>query len=106
MRRQFALPLLGCLAACSNVTPSQQAQLTQAVTVACNVDGVLVPVAQPVVATLGPGGTTVANVDALLVHPAVVAACTALKGTPASATPASAPVVAAAPVSAPAPSTN
>jgi hypothetical protein len=96
MRRHFALSLLACLAACSNVTPSQQAQVTQAVTVACNVDGALVPVAQPVMATLGPGGATAANVDALLVHPAVVAACAALKGTPVSATPASAPVAAAA----------
>ena len=97
MQRHFALPLLGCIAACGNVTPSQQAQITQAVTVACNVDGVLVPVAQPVVANLGPGGATVANVDTLLVHPAIVAACSALKGTPASATPVSPPVTAAAP---------
>ena len=97
MRRHFALPLLACITACGNATPSQQAQIAQAVTVACNVDGVLVPVAQPVVATLGPGGATVANVDTLLVHPAVVAACTALKGTPASATPASPPAAAAAP---------
>ena len=97
MQRHFALPLLAWLAACANVTPSQHAQITQAITVACNVDGVLVPIAQPVVATLGPGGATLTNVDALLVHPAVVAACTALKGTPASATPASPPVAAVAP---------
>lgn len=97
MQRHFAVLLLACLAACGNVTPSQQAQIAQAVTVACNVDGVLVPVAQPVVANLGPGGATVANVDTLLVHPTVVAACTALKGTPASATPASPPVAVAAP---------
>lgn len=97
MQRLFALPLLACIAACGNITPSQQAQITQAVTVACNVDGALVPVAQPVVATLGPGGATVANLDTLLVHPSVVAACTALKGTPASATPASPPIAAAAP---------
>jgi hypothetical protein len=97
MQRHFALPLLAGLAACGNVTPSQQARIAQAITVACNVDGVLVPVAQPVVASLGPGGTTVANVDTLLVHPTVVAACTALKGTPASATPAAPPVAAAPP---------
>lgn len=97
MQRFFALPLLAWLAGCSNVTPNQQAQIAQAVTVACNVDGVLVPVAQPVVASLGPGGATVANVDTLVVHPSIVAACTALKGTPASATPASPPIAAAPP---------
>jgi hypothetical protein len=84
MRRTI---LLACLAAsCSNMTPEQQAKLTQALTVACNVDGVLVPVAQPVVAGIAPGGATAANIDALLVHPAVVQACAALKGTPASVT--------------------
>ncbi len=87
MRRIFALPLLVCLYACSDATPSQQAQITEALTVACNVDGVLVPVAQPVVASVGPGGAAAANVDSLLVHPAVVAACASLKGTPASVTP-------------------
>ncbi|MEJ0020750.1 MAG: hypothetical protein WDN25_30210 [Acetobacteraceae bacterium] len=79
--------LLACLAAsCSKMTPEQQARLDQAVTVACNVDGVVVPVAQPVVATMGTGGATAASIDALLVHPAVVQACAALKGTPASVT--------------------
>ena len=92
MRRFAALPLLACLGGCSNLTPTQQAQITEALAVACNVDGALVPVAQPVVATLGPNAEKVANVDTLLVHPAVVAACAALKGTPVSATPTAAPV--------------
>jgi hypothetical protein len=105
MRRFPALPLLACLGACSNLTPTQQAQITQAVTVACNVDGTLVPVAQPVVATLGPGGAQAATVDALLVHPAVVAACAALKGTPASAAPIGATAVAT-PAGTPTPTTN
>ena len=60
-------------------------------TVACNVDGIVVPLAQPIVATLGPAGATTTNVD-LLVHPAVVAACKALNGVPASVTPTSPPV--------------
>lgn len=85
--RSIALPLLACLGACGNMTTTQQAQASQALMVACNVDGVLVPIAQPVVATLGPGGATAANVDSLLVHPVVVAACAAIKGAPASATP-------------------
>ena len=90
------LPLVASLSACGNVPPDQQAQ------VACNVDGAVVPVAQPVVATLGPSGATVAGMDSLLVHPAVVAACQRLGGTPAGVTPASAPV--AVPAAPPAPS--
>jgi hypothetical protein len=91
MRRNTALALLVCLSACSNVTPQQQATIRQVMTVACNVDGIVVPVAQPIVATLGPAGATTANLD-LLVHPAVVAACKALNGVPASVTPTSPPV--------------
>ena len=85
MRRIFALTVLYCLAACSNFTPDQQARLTQELTVACAVDGMLVPLASPVVASLGTGGAAAANVDNLLVHPAVIAACNAIGGTPASA---------------------
>ena len=85
---------LATLAACSNLSPAQQAQIQQALTVACNVDGILVPIAQPVVATLGAGGATAANLDALLVHPAVVAACNAVNGTPVSAVPVSTPTAA------------
>ena len=47
---------------------------------------------QPIVATLGAGGATAATLDSLLVHPAVVAACNAVNGTPASATVVSPPV--------------
>jgi len=89
--RSIALPLLACLGACANMTTSQQTQVNQALAVACDVDGVLVPIAQPVVAALGPSGTTAADVDSLLVHPAVVAACAAIQGTPASVTPVGAP---------------
>lgn len=90
--RNIALPLLACLAACGNMTTNQQAQATQVLAVVCNVDGVLVPIAQPVVAALGPSGTTAADVDNLLVHPAVVAACAAIQGAPARVTPVGAPV--------------
>jgi hypothetical protein len=75
--------LLACLAtSCSNMTPAQQ----QALHVACNVDGAIVAAAQPVVASMGSGGATGSTIDSLLVHPAVVAACAALNGTPASVT--------------------
>jgi hypothetical protein len=85
MRRNTALALLVCLSACNNLTPQQQAMIKQVLTVACNVDGVVVPVAQPVVATLGPAGAATTDVD-LLVHPAVVAACKAVSGVPVSVT--------------------
>ena len=60
-------------------------------TVACNVDGIVVPVAQPIVATLGQPGATAASVD-LLVHPAVVEACKRVSGVPVSVTEVSPPV--------------
>jgi hypothetical protein len=91
VRQIFALALLACLSACSTMTQQQQATIKQVLTVACNVDGVLVPVAQPIVATLGSAGAAASTAD-LLVHPAVVAACKALNGTPASVT-ASSPAV-------------
>ncbi len=79
-----ALPLwvpalaLGCgLAAC---TAREQAVLT----VACQLDGVAQPILVPVVAGLSQG---VAATDAALVHPAVVAACAAVKGVPVAVTP-------------------
>ena len=85
MRSRTVLGLLACLSAC-NTTPQQQAKLIEILTVACNVDGVVVPVAQPIIATLGSTGATVTSVD-LLIHPAVVATCQAMKGVPLSATP-------------------
>ncbi len=91
MRRNLALTLFVCLSACSNLTPEQHATIRQVLTVACNVDGVVVPVAQPVVATLGAAGATVTGVD-LLVHPAVVAACKSISGVPVTVTPVSSPV--------------
>jgi hypothetical protein len=101
MRRHFALPLLVCLSACGNTSPQQQAKLAQALAVACDIDGAVVPLAQPVVATLGQGGVTAANVDSLLVHPAVVAACRNIGGAPAGVTPVSPPAPVAAAVPAP-----
>lgn len=91
MRRIFALSLLSSLAACGNLTPDQQAQITQELIVACAVDGMLVPIARPVAASLGTDGAATANTDNLLVHPAVVAACNAIGGMPASAKPVVAP---------------
>jgi hypothetical protein len=85
MRRDYALALLAGLSACGNPTPEQRAMIEQVLTVACNVDGVVVPVAQPIVATLGTVGATTTSVD-LLVHPAVVEACKRVSGVPASVT--------------------
>jgi hypothetical protein len=88
MRRIIAaavhgLTLLASLSACNNLSPDHLARIRQTVVVACDVDGALVPIAQPVVATSGESGATVASVDSLLVHPVVVAACSRLGGTPA-----------------------
>ena len=91
MRRIFAPALLVCLSACGNLTPEQHARIKAVLTVACNVDGVVVPVAQPIVATLGQVGATTASVD-LLVHPAVVEACKRVSGVPVSVTQAGPPV--------------
>ena len=85
MQSKSTLALLACLSTCTTA-PQQQAKLIEILTVACNVDGIVVPVAQPIVAALGSTGLTVTGVD-LLIHPAVVAACQALKGVPVSATP-------------------
>jgi hypothetical protein len=72
------------MSACASLPSDRQAAMQQALMVACNVDGVLVPLAQPVVASLGSTGATVSGVDSLLVHPAVVAACQSLGGLPSS----------------------
>lgn len=65
-------------------TANVQAALQADITVACTVDGVVVPIAQPIVASLGTAGAAVSAAD-LFIHPAVVAACSAVKGTPATA---------------------
>jgi hypothetical protein len=91
MRYCIALSLLVWLSACSGVSPDEQTRIIQAVAVACNIDGAVVPLAQPVVATLGQGGAKAASVDNMLVHPAVVAACQKFGGTPAAVTPANPP---------------
>lgn len=83
MKRAF---FLFCLAGCA-LTPARQTQVKQdvlvALKVACVADGIVVPIAQPIVATLGPTGAAISAAD-LLVHPAVVAACAAINGIPAS----------------------
>ena len=92
MRRIFAMALLVGLSACSNMTPEQHAKIEQVLKVACNVDGIVVPVVQPIVATLGSPGAAAAGVD-LLVHPAVVEACARVSGVPVSVAEVSPPVI-------------
>jgi hypothetical protein len=84
MRCFHALATLAFLSACANLPPDKQASLQQVLMVACDVDGVLVPIAHPVVAALGPAGATASGVDSMLVHPAVVAACRLAGGVPSS----------------------
>lgn len=70
----------------SACTPAEQAKLVSDIQVACQVDAQV----QPVLITLGPALVPelapVAATDAALVHPAVVAACAALHGTPTAVT--------------------
>lgn len=76
---QTAIYVGALLAAC---TPN--AQQKQALTVACQVDAVVQPIAVSALPIVAPGaaGASAAQVDALLVHPAVVAACSRLGGVP------------------------
>jgi hypothetical protein len=83
----YGLPLIASLSACANLSSDRQAKVAQMVAVACDVDGAVVPLAQPVIANVGSGGTRVASVGGLLVHPTIVAACHRLGGTPAGVTP-------------------
>jgi hypothetical protein len=99
----YGLPLVASLSGCGDLSPAQQATVSQTLAVACNIDGAVVPLAQPVVANLGRSGATAASVDSLLVHPAVVAACLQFGGMPAGVTPSAAPVTVPVAGGAPAP---
>lgn len=83
-----AVVFLLCLAGCA-LTPAQQAQVQAhalvALKVACQVDGIVIPIAQPIVASLGPTGAAISAAD-LLVHPTVVAACAVVNGIPVTVT--------------------
>ena len=72
--------LIGSIGACAKITPQQQ----QALTIGCQVDSVVQPLAVSTLPVLAPGTAPAAQVDALLVHPAVVAACGRLGGVPAA----------------------
>ena len=95
--------LLACLlavAGCSTlttlatevgITPAEQAAVARDITVACQIDQAAQPALAGLLVTL-PAAAGAVSVDQALVHPAVLAACGALGGTPAvpaSTTPAS-----------------
>jgi hypothetical protein len=73
--------------AVSGCTAQQQAQATVAIQIACQVDGSVQPIAAGVVSSLGPAAAAAASTDSLLVHPAIVAACKTVGGTPVVTTP-------------------
>lgn len=86
MRQIVLAASAACLVAGCSLTPAQKTAMLK---IGCVVDGVVQPITAPLVASLGPGGASVASADTLLVHPTVVAACEDLGGTPAvMATPA------------------
>lgn len=80
MRKLIALLAVLALAGCD--TP---AAVPQQLKVACAVDGAVVPLADPMIALLVPSAAPAVGVDQLLVHPAVVATCAALGGSPVAA---------------------
>ena len=99
MRQILLAAGTACLVAGCSMTTAQKAAVLK---IGCAVDGVVQPIAAPLVAGLGAAGASAASADALLLHPAVVAACTALGGTPALVmTPPSPAATAAAPAVAP-----
>jgi len=61
MRSRVLYSLLASLSAC-NPASQQQAKLIEILTVACIVDGIVVPVAQPIVAAQGSAGASVTSV--------------------------------------------
>ena len=81
MRQILLAAGAACFVAGCSMTPAQK---TAVLKIGCAVDGVVQPIAAPLVASLGAGGATAASADTLLVHPTVVAACAALGGTPAA----------------------
>ena len=86
----LAAGLAAGLTACAEdgqLTPAAQ----RAVTVACAVDATVQPVAVTLAGEAGPGVAALASADQQLVHPAVVAACRTVKGTPVAVTVAPAP---------------
>ncbi len=83
---------LSACAADGQLTPAAQ----RAVTVACAVDAGVQPVAVTLAGDAGPKVAALASADQQLVHPAVVAACQAVKGTPVAVTVAAAAPPAAA----------
>lgn len=77
--------LIALLAGLALVGCGTPAQVPQTLKVACAVDGAVVPLADPMVAVLVPAVAPDVAVDTLLVHPAVVALCASLGGSPVAA---------------------
>lgn len=77
--RKLLLVVLLALSACAGSVPP--AQLTN-LKIACAVDGALVPLADPMIAAAVPAAAPAVGVDLLVVHPAVVALCASVGGSP------------------------
>lgn len=76
--RFLILASVTALAACSNPTPQQ----LHAMQVACAVDGAVQPIAAATMAVAVPASAPAVSADTLLAHPAIVAYCANLGGTP------------------------
>jgi len=98
----FLAPLLSACGAGGQLTPQAQAVIGAM----CKLDGVAQPIAVTIAPTVLPQLTPAASIDNALVHPAVVAACNAIGGTPVGVQTEAVPAAPAAPVvTAPPPAT-
>lgn len=92
--RFLILASVAALAACANPTPQQ----LHTMQVACAVDGAVQPIAAATLAVAVPASAPAVSADTLLAHPAVVAYCANLGGTPIVQAQAVAATVTASPV--------
>jgi hypothetical protein len=101
-----AVLLCACTSAQVATTVQSNPNLATAVAVACQVDGqvqpIVVTLAAPIVTAVAPGSAAAVAgavvVDKSTVHPAIVAACAAIKGVALAVVPTAPPATAVAPV--------
>ena len=80
--------MLAATASLGACTPAEEAQAMQTIQVICDVEGQLTPVVVPIAKMAGGDVAVAANVDQLVVHPAIAGACAGLNGKVVSAAPA------------------
>ena len=89
--------VIAALASCSNLTPTE----VKILHAACDIDGLIQPVAVQVAPTVVPALSGVASADAALLHPYIVTKCAELGGTQATQVPATVTTVPVVPTTVP-----